>query len=108
MRNVLVLSVDTPDVDEDNFKSYRSQLQEGSTCKQLYINVYEEYSAYVRRIVADFSHAPPNEYSPSPDDKKQWSLNRMYWFGEADSQKHQPKKESKKAFPRHASSTGGK
>ncbi|GJT46835.1 putative ribonuclease H-like domain-containing protein [Tanacetum coccineum] len=29
---------------------------------------------YVRRIVADFSHAPPNEYSPSPNDKKQWSL----------------------------------
>ncbi|GJW44750.1 hypothetical protein Tco_0073549, partial [Tanacetum coccineum] len=35
---------------------------------------FMKYSAYVRRIVADFSHAPPNEYSPSPDDKKQWSL----------------------------------
>ncbi|GJS87980.1 putative RNA-directed DNA polymerase [Tanacetum coccineum] len=32
------------------------------------------YSAYVRRIVVDFSHAPLNEYSPSPDEKKQWSL----------------------------------
>ncbi|GJR31812.1 retrovirus-related pol polyprotein from transposon TNT 1-94 [Tanacetum coccineum] len=38
---------------------------------------FMKYSAYVRRIVADFSHAPPNEYSPSPDDKKQWSL---VWF----------------------------
>ncbi|GJT88998.1 hypothetical protein Tco_1070715 [Tanacetum coccineum] len=36
-----------------------------------------KYTAYVRRIVADFSHAPPNEYSPSPNDKKQWSL---VWF----------------------------
>ncbi|GJX96367.1 hypothetical protein Tco_0352165, partial [Tanacetum coccineum] len=35
------------------------------------------YSAYVRRIVVDFSHAPLNEYSPSPDEKKQWSL---VWF----------------------------
>ncbi|GJX36199.1 retrovirus-related pol polyprotein from transposon TNT 1-94 [Tanacetum coccineum] len=24
--------------------------------------------------LCDFSHAPPNEYSPSPNDKKQWSL----------------------------------
>ncbi|GJX60364.1 hypothetical protein Tco_0291754, partial [Tanacetum coccineum] len=30
-----------------------------------------QYFAYVRRIVADFSHTPPNEYSPSPNDKKQ-------------------------------------
>ncbi|GJS90669.1 hypothetical protein Tco_0773305 [Tanacetum coccineum] len=48
------------------------------------------YSAYVRIIVADFSHAPPNEYSPSPDDKKQWSLNLlkigMLVWGEADSE----------------------
>ncbi|GJR19204.1 hypothetical protein Tco_0967731 [Tanacetum coccineum] len=35
------------------------------------------YSAYVRRIVADFSHAPPNEYSPSPNDKKQ---EYLVWF----------------------------
>ncbi|GKC31157.1 retrovirus-related pol polyprotein from transposon TNT 1-94, partial [Tanacetum coccineum] len=32
------------------------------------------YSANVRRTVVDFSHAPPNEYSPSPNDKKQCSL----------------------------------
>ncbi|GJU90822.1 hypothetical protein Tco_1303245 [Tanacetum coccineum] len=36
-----------------------------------------KYSANMRRTDADFSHAPPNEYSPSPDDKKQWSL---VWF----------------------------
>nr|GEZ27023.1 hypothetical protein [Tanacetum cinerariifolium] len=28
-----------------------------------------KYSAYVRRIVADFLHVPPNEYSPRPNDK---------------------------------------
>ncbi|GJZ17111.1 hypothetical protein Tco_0553234 [Tanacetum coccineum] len=31
----------------------------------------------VRRTVADFLHVPPNEYSPNPNDKKQWSL---VWF----------------------------
>ncbi|GJX97762.1 reverse transcriptase domain-containing protein [Tanacetum coccineum] len=38
---------------------------------------FMKYYANVRRTVADFSHAPLNEYSPSPDDKKQWSL---VWF----------------------------
>ncbi|GJW66862.1 putative reverse transcriptase domain-containing protein [Tanacetum coccineum] len=38
---------------------------------------FMKYYANVRRTVADFSHAPSNEYSPSPDDKKQWSL---VWF----------------------------
>ncbi|GKB95749.1 hypothetical protein Tco_0981886, partial [Tanacetum coccineum] len=28
----------------------------------------------VRRTVADFSHVPPNEYSPSLNDKKQWDI----------------------------------
>ncbi|GJR35573.1 hypothetical protein Tco_1211257 [Tanacetum coccineum] len=37
-------------------------------------------SAYVRRIVADFSHVPPNEYSPSPNDKKQWTSKLEYKF----------------------------
>nr|GEU86252.1 reverse transcriptase domain-containing protein [Tanacetum cinerariifolium] len=37
----------------------------------------DPYTAYVRRIVAGFSYVPPNEYSPSPNDKKQWSL---VWF----------------------------
>ncbi|GJX12518.1 hypothetical protein Tco_0204276 [Tanacetum coccineum] len=40
---------------------------------------FMKYYANVRRTVADFSHAPLNEYSPSPDDKKQWSLG--CWFG---------------------------
>ncbi|GJR75782.1 putative reverse transcriptase domain-containing protein [Tanacetum coccineum] len=30
---------------------------------------FMKYTAYVRRIDVDFSHAPPNEYSPSPNDK---------------------------------------
>ncbi|GJX36875.1 putative reverse transcriptase domain-containing protein [Tanacetum coccineum] len=40
------------------------------------------YSANVRRTVADFSYAPLNEYSPSPNDKKQCSLdanNKRKW-----------------------------
>ncbi|GJR68076.1 hypothetical protein Tco_0014141 [Tanacetum coccineum] len=47
---------------------------------------FMKYSAYVRRIVADFSHVPPNEYSPSPNDKKQWSLENfedIFSFGSA-------------------------
>ncbi|GJV27110.1 hypothetical protein Tco_1383558 [Tanacetum coccineum] len=35
---------------------------------------FMKYSAYVKRIVADFSHTPPNEYSLSTNDKMQWSL----------------------------------
>ncbi|GJV97831.1 retrovirus-related pol polyprotein from transposon TNT 1-94 [Tanacetum coccineum] len=46
-------------------------------CLDLKICAKDTYSAYVRRIAADFSHAPPNQYSPSPNDKKQWSL---VWF----------------------------
>ncbi|GKA18948.1 hypothetical protein Tco_0698863 [Tanacetum coccineum] len=30
---------------------------------------FVKYSAYVRRIVADSLHVPPNEYSPRPNDK---------------------------------------
>ncbi|GJY38039.1 hypothetical protein Tco_0424403 [Tanacetum coccineum] len=41
------------------------------------VSEVKRYSANMRRTDADFSHAPPNEYSPSPDDKKQWSL---VWF----------------------------
>ncbi|GJU81013.1 putative reverse transcriptase domain-containing protein [Tanacetum coccineum] len=33
------------------------------------------------RIVADFSAVPQNKYSPSLNDKKQWSLIRMLGFG---------------------------
>ncbi|GKC48669.1 hypothetical protein Tco_1071414, partial [Tanacetum coccineum] len=39
-----------------------------------YLEWFVKYSANVRRTLADFSHAPLNEYSPSPNDKKQWSL----------------------------------
>nr|GEY48761.1 zinc finger CCCH domain-containing protein 18 [Tanacetum cinerariifolium] len=35
---------------------------------------FVKYSANVRRVVANFSHVPPNEYSPSPNDKKHWSM----------------------------------
>ncbi|GJR39575.1 hypothetical protein Tco_1215259 [Tanacetum coccineum] len=35
------------------------------------VSEVKRYSANMRRTDADFSHAPPNEYSPSPDDKKQ-------------------------------------
>ncbi|GJR20796.1 hypothetical protein Tco_0969323 [Tanacetum coccineum] len=38
------------------------------------VSEVKRYSANMRRTDADFLHAPPNEYSPSPDDKKQWSL----------------------------------
>ncbi|GKA96802.1 hypothetical protein Tco_0818897 [Tanacetum coccineum] len=41
------------------------------------VSEVKRYSTNMRRTDADFSHAPPNEYSPSPDDKKQWSL---VWF----------------------------
>ncbi|GJR72566.1 hypothetical protein Tco_0084931 [Tanacetum coccineum] len=64
------------------------------------------YSAYVRRIVADFSHAPPNEYSPSPNDKKQWSLG--CWFGGKLIQKLRQKGVYEESFSRHAAWIGGK
>ncbi|GJR68703.1 hypothetical protein Tco_0014768 [Tanacetum coccineum] len=44
------------------------------------VSEVKRYTAYVRRIDADFSHATPNEYSPSPDDKKQWSSKLEYKF----------------------------
>ncbi|GJX47619.1 hypothetical protein Tco_0272809 [Tanacetum coccineum] len=42
-----------------------------------YLVWFVKYSANGRRTVVDFSHAPLNKYSPSPNDKKQWSL---VWF----------------------------
>ncbi|GJZ03700.1 putative reverse transcriptase domain-containing protein [Tanacetum coccineum] len=68
------------------------------------------YSANVRRTVADFSHAPPNEYSPSPNDKKQWSL---VWFdfykipGKPIQKLHQ-KGVYEESFSRHAAWIRGK
>ncbi|GJU92931.1 putative reverse transcriptase domain-containing protein [Tanacetum coccineum] len=70
------------------------------------VSEVKRYSAYVRRIVADFSHAPPNEYSPSPDDKKQWSLG--CWFGGKLIQKLRQKGVYEESFSRHAAWIGGK
>ncbi|GJR57968.1 Orf y [Tanacetum coccineum] len=42
-----------------------------------YLEWFVKYSANVRRTLADFSHAPLNEYSPNPNDKKQWSLGEV-------------------------------
>ncbi|GKA42616.1 hypothetical protein Tco_0735276 [Tanacetum coccineum] len=65
---------------------------------------------YVRRTVADFSHAPLNEYSPSPDDKKQWSLNLLkigsLVYGEP-IQKLTKKESNKKAFQVMLQNLGG-
>nr|GEV75669.1 hypothetical protein [Tanacetum cinerariifolium] len=43
----------------------------GKWCILLYLVWLVKYTTYVRRIVVDFSYVPPNEYSPSPNDKKQ-------------------------------------
>ncbi|GKB26880.1 hypothetical protein Tco_0866281, partial [Tanacetum coccineum] len=52
-----------------------------------------KYSAYVRRIVADFLHVTLNEYSPRPNDKLQYYIkvsesaqDRDVGLGEADSE----------------------
>ncbi|GKD78793.1 hypothetical protein Tco_1341414 [Tanacetum coccineum] len=66
--------------------------------------VYEVFC--VRRIVADFSHASPNEYSPSPNDKKQCLLG--YWFGGKLIQKLRQKGVYKESVSRHAAWIGGK
>ncbi|GKB45055.1 hypothetical protein Tco_0889997, partial [Tanacetum coccineum] len=39
-----------------------------------------KYSAYVRRIVVDFLHVPPNGYSPRPNDMKQYRSSSI-WCG---------------------------
>ncbi|GJU02037.1 hypothetical protein Tco_1112375 [Tanacetum coccineum] len=64
------------------------------------------YSTNMRRTDADFSHAPLNEYSPSPDDKKQWSLG--CWFGGKLIQKLRQKGVYEESFSRHAAWIGGK
>ncbi|GJY50363.1 reverse transcriptase domain-containing protein [Tanacetum coccineum] len=78
---------------------------------------FMKYYANVRRTVADFSHAPLNEYSPSPDDKKQWSL---VWFdfykiplctlmtrGKLESETSPKRISMKSGFSRHAAWIGG-
>ncbi|GJY65595.1 hypothetical protein Tco_0467833 [Tanacetum coccineum] len=55
------------------------------------------------RIVADFSHAPPNGYSPSPNDKKQEiCLRKGCWFGGKLIQKLRQKGVYEESFSRHA------
>ncbi|GJV61489.1 putative ribonuclease H-like domain-containing protein [Tanacetum coccineum] len=72
---------------------------------------FMKYYANVRKTVVDFSHAPLNEYSPSPDDKKQWSLNllkiRMLVWGKLIQKLHQ-KGVYEESFLRHAAWIGGK
>ncbi|GJU25111.1 hypothetical protein Tco_1163732 [Tanacetum coccineum] len=70
------------------------------------VSEVKRYSANMRRTDADFSHAPPNEYSPSPDDKKQWSLG--CWFGGKLIQKLRQKGVYEESFSRHAAWIGGK
>ncbi|GJU35228.1 hypothetical protein Tco_1183582 [Tanacetum coccineum] len=70
------------------------------------VSEVKRYSANMRRTVADFSHAPLNEYSPSPDDKKQWSLG--CWFGGKLIQKLCQKGVYEESFSRHAAWIGGK
>ncbi|GJX29140.1 hypothetical protein Tco_0237219 [Tanacetum coccineum] len=70
--------------------AYDKNFSRGSLLALKCLVWFMKYYANVRRTVADFSHAPLNEYSPSPDDKKQWSLNLlkigMLVWGEADSE----------------------
>ncbi|GJV35236.1 hypothetical protein Tco_1407713 [Tanacetum coccineum] len=62
---------------------------------------HDTYSAYVRRIVVDFSHAPPNEYSPSPNDKKQEYLVWDVGLGGKLIQKLCQKEVYEESFSRH-------
>nr|GEU35638.1 reverse transcriptase domain-containing protein [Tanacetum cinerariifolium] len=92
----------------------------------------------MRRIIVDFSHVSSNEYSPSPNDKKQWSLvwfdfykiplrtsmtsRRLFklhqsfriclrwgcWFGGKLMQKNRQKGVDKESFSRHAAWISGK
>ncbi|GJZ60652.1 putative reverse transcriptase domain-containing protein [Tanacetum coccineum] len=63
-----------------------TQNTRGKWCILLHLEWFMKYSANVRRTVADLSHAPPNEYLPSPNDKKQCSLENsedIFSFGSA-------------------------
>ncbi|GJU02356.1 hypothetical protein Tco_1112694 [Tanacetum coccineum] len=74
-----------------------------------YMNVHDNDASessqpsWGKITVADFSHAPLNEYSPSPDDKKQWSL---VWGKPI--QKLRQKGVYEESFSRHAAWIGGK
>ncbi|GKE12861.1 hypothetical protein Tco_1416412, partial [Tanacetum coccineum] len=58
---------------QDNDASESSQLSWGKVVEVVYSTslsmVCVKYSAYVKRIVADFSHVPSNGYSLRPNDK---------------------------------------
>ncbi|GJV03655.1 hypothetical protein Tco_1337224 [Tanacetum coccineum] len=71
-----------------------------------YLEWFVKYSTNVRRTLAYFSHAPQNEYSPSPNDKKQWSLGCWFWGKLI--QKLRQKGVYEKSFSRHAAWIGGK
>ncbi|GJV76784.1 hypothetical protein Tco_1508368 [Tanacetum coccineum] len=83
----------------------------GSCVSPKMISMVLKYYAKREENVADFSHAPLNEYSPSPDDKKQWSLNllkiRMLVWGKLIQKLHQ-KGVYEESFLRHAAWIGGK
>ncbi|GJU83665.1 putative reverse transcriptase domain-containing protein, partial [Tanacetum coccineum] len=68
---------------------------------------FMKYYANVRRTVADFSHAPLNEYSPSPDDKKQWSLVWDVGLGGSRFRNFAKKESMKKAFQDMLHELGG-
>ncbi|GJV89674.1 hypothetical protein Tco_1533612 [Tanacetum coccineum] len=88
------------------FLSIDDLLERGSLLALKCLVWFMKYYANVRRTVADFSHAPLNEYSPSPDDKKQWSLG--CWFGGKLIQKLRQKGVYEESFSRHAAWIGGK
>ncbi|GJR67949.1 hypothetical protein Tco_0014014 [Tanacetum coccineum] len=71
---------------------------------------FMKYSAYVRRIVADFSHAPPNEYSQA-----RMTRSSGRWCGLTSTnsavhliQKLRQKGVYEESFSRHAAWIGGK
>ncbi|GJU58361.1 hypothetical protein Tco_1236127 [Tanacetum coccineum] len=64
---------------------------------------FVKYYANMRRTVVDFSHAPPNEYSPSPNDKKQWDVG----LGGSRFRNFAKKESMKKAFQDMLHGLGG-
>ncbi|GKB36783.1 putative reverse transcriptase domain-containing protein, partial [Tanacetum coccineum] len=72
-----------------------------------YLEWFVKYYANVRRTLADFSHTPLNEYSPSPNDKKQWSLVWDVGLGGKLIQKLRQKGVYEESFSRHAACIGG-
>ncbi|GJS65833.1 hypothetical protein Tco_0680397 [Tanacetum coccineum] len=94
-----------------NISYHRSSIQQ--QCRGevvldlLHYEWFVKYSTNMRRTDADFSHAPPNEYSPSPDDKKQWSLYGCWFGGKLISRNFAKKESMKKAFQDMLHGIGG-